>query len=118
MSVGYAKFDDGNALNKPTWLRDYFLPVDQLVTYGTTDSDVVFGKLKLTFGDFWTHFAFTNSDYATTAGRGDGSQEYELQFGYTFIKNLDLNVRLFDVQFDNVDDKDYQKIESRIRFKF
>ena len=24
----------------------------------------------------------------------------------------------FDVQFDNVDDRDYQKIESRIRFKF
>ena len=43
---------------------------------------------------------------------------YELQFGYKFVKNVDLNVRLFDVQFDNVDDRDYQKIESLLRFKF
>ncbi|MCK5082154.1 MAG: hypothetical protein KAR07_09955 [Spirochaetes bacterium] len=84
----------------------------------TSDSDVIFGKLKLTFGDFWTHFAFADSNYATTAGRGDASQEYELQFGYKFPKNVDLNVRLFDVQYDNVDDRDYQKIESRLRFKF
>lgn len=118
LSVGYARFDDGNALNKPAWLRDYFLPVDQLITYGIADSNVIFGKLKLTFGDFWTHFAFSDSDYATTVVRGDGSQEYELQFGYKFPKNIDLNIRLFDVQFDNVDDRDYQKIESHLRFKF
>ena len=118
LCVGYAKFDDGDALNKPVWLRDYLLPVDQLVTYGTSDSDIIFGKLKLTFGDFWTHFAFADSKYATTAGRGDGSKEYELQFGYEFVKNLDLNVRLFDVRFDNIDDRDYQKIESRLRFQF
>lgn len=118
LSVGYARFDDGNALTKPAWLRDYFLPVDQVATYATPDSDVVFGKLKLTFGDFWTHFVFADSKYATTAGNGDGSQEYELQFGYTLVRNLDFNVRLFDVQFDNVDDKDYQKIETHICFKF
>lgn len=118
LSVGFARFDDGNALIKPAWLRDYFLPVDQLITYATPDSDIVFGKLKLTFGDFWTHFAFSDSNYATTVDRGDASQEYELQFGYKFPKNVDLNVRLFDVQFDNVDDRDYQKVESRLRFKF
>jgi hypothetical protein len=117
-SVGYARFDDGDSLTKPAWLRDYFLPVDQLITYGTPDSNVVFGKVKLTLGDFWSHFAFADSDYQTTAGRGDGSQEYELQFGYQLTKNLDANLRLFDVQYDNVDNKDYQKVESRVRFKF
>jgi hypothetical protein len=118
LSAGYARFDDGDALTKPAWLRDYFLPVDQVASYGQPDSDVVFAKLKLTFGDFWTHFAFADSTYTTSATRGDGSQEYEWQFGYKFVKNMDINVRLFDVRFDNVDDRDYQKIESRLRFKF
>jgi hypothetical protein len=118
LSVGYARFDDGNALIKPAWLRDYFLPVDQLATYGAPDSEDIFSKIKLTLGDFWTHFIYLDSNYATTASLGDGSQEYELQFGYKFFKSLDFNVRLFDVQFDNVDDKDYQKIESHLCFKF
>ncbi|MBN1870450.1 MAG: Opr family porin [Candidatus Omnitrophica bacterium] len=118
VSVGYARFDDGDALTKPAWLRDYFLPVDQVATYGTPDSDVVFGKLKLTFGDFWTHFILADTKYATTAGRGDGSQEYELQFGYKLFKRLDPNLRLFDVQFDNIDNRDYQKIETHVCFKF
>lgn len=118
LTAGYVRFDDGSALNKPAWFRDYLLPLDQKATYASADSDVIFGKLKLTFGDFWTHFGMADSKYATSGTRGDGSQQYEVQFGYKFVKNLDLNVRLFDVQYDNIDDRDYQKIESRLRFKF
>ena len=118
LNVGYTRFDDGNALNRPPWLKEYLFTVDQYATYASADSEVISGKLKLTFGDFWTHFVFADSNYAMAAGRGDGSQEYELQFGCKLFKNLDLNVRLFDVQFDNVDDRDYQKIESHIHFDF
>ncbi len=117
-SIGYARFDDGDALNKPAWLADYFLPLDQLITYGMADSNIVFSKIKLTLGKFWTHFAFSNSQYAFNAKNGDGAQEYELQFGYKFLKSLDWNIRLFDVKYQNVDYKDYQKVESRVRFKF
>lgn len=119
--LGYAHFNDGangNALNKPAWLRDYLLLVDQLRTYGNAGSDVIFGKVKYTLDKFWTHVVIQDTAYNTTAARGDGSQEYELQFGYNFTKNMDLNIRLFDVDFDSVDNQDYHKIETRLRFKF
>ena len=117
-SAGYTRFSDGNALNRPSWLKENLLPVDQIATYGTADSEAVFTKVKLTIGDFWTHFIFADTNYDMTAGRGDGSQEYELQFGYKFTQNLDLNIRLFDVRFDHIDDRDYQKIETLARFNF
>ena len=119
MTVGFAQFDDGNALNKPAWLRDYLVgELDQDKSYGRSGCEVYFAKVKYKMGKFWTHFAYGDNNYDYTSSKGDGSQECELQFGYKFTKNLDVNLRLFDVQYDNVDGKDYQKVETRTRFKF
>lgn len=119
ITLGYAKFDDDNALNKPSWLRDYLTPVlDQVRSYGQAGAGVIFGKIKYSNDKFWTHFAFGEYNYNQTAAAGDRTKEIEIQFGYKIAKNLDFNVRLFDVQLDNVDNKDYQKVESIIKFKF
>ena len=118
VTVGYAKFDDGNSLNKPAWLRDYFSLLDQQKEYGRAGSEKYFAKVKLTIDKLWTHFAYGDNNYNFTSSKGDRSQEYELQFGYKLTKNIDVNLRLFDIQYDNVNNKDYQKLEARTRFKF
>lgn len=118
VTVGYARFDNGDSLNKPEWLRDYFSILDQQKEYANAGSEKYFAKVKLTIDKYWTHFAYGDNNYDFTTSDGDRSQEYEPQFGYKFTKNLDLNLRLFDVQYSKVDDKDYQKVEARIRFKF
>ncbi|MFH2145180.1 MAG: hypothetical protein ABII75_04020 [Candidatus Omnitrophota bacterium] len=117
-TLGYASFDGGDSLNKPIWLCDYFTLVDQQKEYGNAGSDKYFAKVKLAFDRFWTHFAYGDNNYNFVSGRGDRSQEYELQFGYNVTENLALNLRLFDVQYRDVADKDYQKVESLVRFKF
>jgi len=118
VSGGFAQFSDDDALNKPAWLRDYFVDVDQLLAYANAGCGVWFGKIKYSKDKFWTHVAFADYDYSTTALQGDGSLELELQFGYKFTKAIDANIRLFDVSYDNIDDKDYQKLEGRIRYRF
>ncbi|MFC1754820.1 hypothetical protein ACFL96_15740 [Thermoproteota archaeon] len=119
LDVGFAKFDDDNSLNKPAWLRDYLLGVnDQLIAYGQAGSDVYFGRIKYSKDKFWTHFVYVNYDYDLTSSMGDRLEEKEVQFGYEFTKNFDVNIRLFDVKTHGVDNKDYQKIETRVRFRF
>jgi len=118
VTTGYARFDNGDSLNKPAWLRDYFTLADQQKEYGNAGSDKYFAKVKFSFDKFWTHFACGDNHYDFTSGKGDRAQEYELQFGYKVTKSLDVNLRLFDVQYHNLDNKDYQKVESRVRFKF
>jgi len=116
---GFAQFDDGNSLNKPEWLRDYLVgELDQDKSYGRSGCEVYFGKVKYKIGKFWAHFAYGDYNYNYTSSKGDRSQECELQFGYKFTKNLDVNLRLFDIQYDNVDNQDYKKVESRMRYKF
>lgn len=116
--IGYAHFDDGLAFNRPTWLSDNLLPLDQIAGYGLTGSQVYFGKIKYTIGKFWTHVAAGLYDHDFTAAVGDGIKEYEWQVGYNFTKSLSVNVRLFDVSYDKVSSKDYQKIETHVAFKF
>ncbi len=119
--VGFAKFDDGTSFNRPTWLADYFLPLDQTAGYTPntlTGSEVYYGKLKYTIGKFWTHVAMGLYSQDMNATTGDGIKEYEFQVGYNLTKSLSLNVRLFDVNYDHVSNKDYQKIESHVCFKF
>jgi len=118
VTLGYASFDDGDALNKPAWLRDYLTILDQQKEYGRAGSRKKFAKVKLSLDKFWTHIAVGDNSYDYVAAVGDRSVEYELQFGYQFTKSLDLNIRLFDVKYDDVDNKDYQKVETRMRFKF
>ncbi len=118
VTIGYAKFDNDDSFNKPAWLRDYFSILDQQKEYGKAGSEEYFAKLKLTIDKFWMHVAYGDNNYDFTSSKGDNVQEYELQFGYKFAKNLDINIRLFDVRYDNVDERDYQKGESRLRFKF
>ncbi len=118
LTAGYAKFDDGNSLNKPNWLKDGLVgELDQDKAYGLPDCEVYFAKAKVKFGNFWAHAAVGQYEYELGSS-GDGSQELELQLGYKFTKNFDANLRLFDVSYDNVNDKDYQKMELRIRYKF
>ena len=121
VSVGFAQFDDdnGDAMNKPSWHRDYLVAeLDQDKPYGSADCEVYFGKVKYSMDKFWTHFALGDYNYNMTSSKGDSSLELEWQVGYKFTKNLDINFRFFDVAYDNVDDKDYQKVEGRVRFKF
>jgi len=118
LSGGFAMFGDDDSLNKPAWMRDYFVDVDQLRSYALAGCDVWFGKLKYSKDKFWTHAAFADYDYSTTLSRGDGSLELELQCGYQFTKAFDASIRLFDVSYDNVDDVDYQKVEGLVRYRF
>ena len=117
-AAGYARFDNGNSLNKPAWLRDYFTLVDQQKEYGKAGSEKYFAKVKLTIDKFWTHFACGDNNYDFTSGEGDRAREYELQFGYKFAGNLNANLRLFDVRYDNVSNKDYHKVEAHVWFNF
>lgn len=116
--AGYAQFDDGDSLNKPAWFADYFVPIDQQSSYGQAGASVYYAKVKYSKDKFWAHIAAAEYDHDLSASKGDRTLEKELQFGYKFTKSFDVNLRLFDVRFYKVDDKDYKKVEARIRFKF
>jgi hypothetical protein len=118
LRLSYSQFDDGNALNHPNWLRDALSLVDQDMAENNAGANVYEIKIRLAWDKFWTSLAYATADYDTSASEGDGYKDFEIQIGYKFTKNFDLNVRFFDVTFDNIADKDYQKVESRARFKF
>ncbi len=118
ITAGYAAFDDGDSFNKPAWLSDYFSILDQQKEYGAAGSQKIFAKIKFSREKFWSHYAMGDNQYDFAVNKGDHCLEQELQFGYQFTESLDINLRLFDVQYDAVDDMDYQRIESRIRFRF
>jgi len=120
LQLGYARFDDGNALNKPEWMRDHLLHTvsDQTISYGFPGAEILFGQIRYALDAFWMHYSYVDYDYDFAASRGDGTVEHEVQFGYAFTKSFDVNLRLFDVSYDNVDNKDYQKVEALVRFKF
>lgn len=118
LTLGYEQFSSGNALNKPLWFADYMSFLDQQVQYAAPGSQKVFAKLKYSKGKFWTHAAYGGNNYDFASIRGDRSVEYEMQFGYKFTENCEVNLRLFDVQYDNVDNRDYNKVETCMYFKF
>ena len=116
--VGYVDYDEGDSLNKPAWFNDPLMSdSDQVVGESAAGAEAIFTKLKLSLGNFWTHVAYVDYGY-DMGSNGDGAQEAEWQLGYKFTKSLDAEIRLFDVKYDNVDNKDYKKIEARVRFKF
>ncbi|MCK5581301.1 MAG: hypothetical protein KAJ18_08510 [Candidatus Omnitrophica bacterium] len=118
LDFSYQKYDDGDSLNHPAWAKDSFNLVDQDAAKNNAGAEVFETRIKLTIDKVWTSFAFATADFDTSATEGDGYQDYELQVGYQITDNLDINVRYFMVSFDNIDDKDYDKVESRVRFKF
>jgi hypothetical protein len=123
LTVGRAQFDDSDkvkgALNKPDWFKDYVVGVlDQDKSYGEQDCSVNFAKLAYKQGKFGAHLAYGDYDFDAAAGKASGTQELEFQTTYKFTKHFDGNVRLFDVSYDDAEDKDYQKIEARVRYKF
>lgn len=118
LTAGYAGFDDDDSLNKPAWYRDTYTVLDQRVQYAAPGSKEVFGMIQFKKDKFWAHYAMGDNNYDFTATTGDRTIEHELQFGYNFTKSLDANLRLFDVQYDNVDDRDYQRVETSMRFQF
>ena len=117
-TVGYTQFGDG--MNKPSWLKDGLVgELDQDTAYGQKDCSVVFGKVRADLSDsLWMHVAAGQYDYDMDAEAGDSSFELEWQGGYQISKNTDVNLRLFDVSYDNGTDSDYQKVEARLRCKF
>lgn len=115
-TLGYAQFGDG--MNKPNWLKDGLVgELDQDKAYGERNCSAIFGKVRGDFGPFWAHVAAGQYDY-DKGSLGDSSFELELQGGYKITKNLDVNLRLFDVSYDGIDNKDYQKVEARLRCAF
>lgn len=115
LEAGYAAFDGDGAMNKPAWLRDYIVGVlDQDNAYAANDCDVVFGKIGWEIGPFWAHYAV---GYYHDIDDEDRVTENEVQLGYKITKNLDVNLRLFDVDYDT-GAKDYQKFEFRGRVRF
>lgn len=118
LTLGYAAFDDGNALNKPLWFSDYFTVLDQQAGYANPDSEKIFAKIKFIKGKFWAHCAYGDNNYDLSLTDGRSSQEYEFQLGYQVTSSIDFNLRLFNVEYQEVNDRDYQKVETRLRLKF
>lgn len=118
VDFSYSKFDDGNSLNHPGWLVDKFSIVDQNAAENNTDAEVFECRIKSSWGKGWVSYTYATATYATSAKEGDGYTDNELQVGYKISKALDINLRYFIVAFDNIVDKDYNKVESRVRFKF
>ncbi|MDT8389266.1 MAG: hypothetical protein RRC34_02010 [Lentisphaeria bacterium] len=114
LEAGYAAFD-GSDMNKPAWLRDYIIGVlDQDNEYAADESDVVFGRITWALGPFWAHYAV---GYYHDIDDEDRVTENEVQLGYKITKNVDVNLRLFDVDYDT-GASDYQKFEFRGRVRF
>ena len=118
LDFSYSKFADGNALNKPAWLLDTFSIVDQDEAENNPGAEVFEARMKYSLEKLWLSYAYATATYETSATEGEGYSDNEFQIGYKITDNLDVNVRYFIVTFDEVDGRDYNKVESRIRFKF
>ncbi len=124
-TVGYIAMsgdDQGaNDMTKPAWFRDYLSISDQVVPFNNTGAmqgiDAVYGKIKYTQGAFWTHFLAASHNYGKST-LGTGSTELELQFGYTICEGVNLNLRLFDCEFEGAGGNDFQKVELVAKYSF
>jgi len=118
LDFSYSKFADGNALNHPGWLKDSFYLVDQNTANNNAGAEVFEFRIKYSFDKLWLSYAYATANYDTSSTEGEGYSDNEFQVGYHITDNLDVNVRSFIVAFDEIDDKDYNKVETLIRFKF
>jgi len=119
INFSYSKYDDGTALNHPGWLADEYKLVDQDNAKNNSGADIFETKIKYSINDcLWTSFAYAAANYDAHSTEGDGYQDLEFQVGYKITDNLDINGRFYIVTFDNISDQDYNKFESRMRFKF
>jgi len=113
--LGYAQFGKGES--KPFWLKDYVTGFDQKKPYGDTDdSDLTATQATIEYkkGKYSVRYGIQEweTDNTTTVDQ----REQELLVGYKFTKAMDLSLRFFDVE--NTNDDDYQKFETRLRYKF
>ncbi len=124
-TVGYIAMSGESSgkldLTKPAWFRDYLPISDQVVPFNNQRAmqklGSVYGKIKFTHGRFWTHFLVASSEYEAS-NLGTGSSELECQFGYDLGRGFDINLRLFDCEFEGAGAKDYQKAELVAKYSF
>jgi len=118
LKFSYSKFDDGDALNHPGWLADSFNIVDQDTAKNNAGAEIFEGRIKYAWDKAWVSYTYATATYQTSSSEGEGYSDNEFQIGYNLTKNLDVNIRFFIVAFDDIDDRDYNKVETRMRFKF
>lgn len=118
IDFSYSLFDDGNALNHPGWLADPFCLADQDAANSNAGAKIFEGRITYSMDKFWVSYLYATADYDTSATEGEGYHDHEFQIGYDFTDNLDINLRYFIVSFDDIDNRDYNKVETRMRFKF
>lgn len=118
LKLSYSMFDDGDSLNKPAWLKDCNDIIDQDIADNTSDAEVFEALVKYSFDKTWLSFAYSSATYAFSSSIGDGLKDYEFQVGHKITESFDINIRYFIVTFDNISQKDYNKVETLIQFKF
>ena len=118
LDFSYSRFADGDALNHPGWLADGFSIVDQDAAKNNAGAEVFESRIKYSWDKAWVSYAYATANYDTSSSKGEGYSDNEFQIGYNITDNFDINVRYFIVKFDDIDDKDYNKVETHIRFKF
>lgn len=115
--------ESNQSLNKPAWFADYLEPSDQLIPYSNMasmqDLQSLYAKIKYTKGAFWTHLAYFDCT-CDSSKFGTANSVAEFQVGYNFGHGFDLNLRLFDCEFNGTgaDAVDYQKAELLARYNF
>ena len=118
LEFSYSKFDDGDALNQPAWMADPFSIVDQDETKGNPGAEVFESKIKYSWDKTWVSYSYATATYDTHATEGEGYHDHEFQIGYDITESFDINVQYCIVSFDDIDNQDYNKIETLMRFKF
>ncbi len=128
VKVGNWKVSIGNAgvsgkegsVSKPAWFKDYLTGFDQDIVGSKAKQgmDVIYGKIAWKSGKWKAHAKYGAYTYDVKEDKG-GINETELQASYKFTSKLDLNVRLFHVDYTkDAGQGDYDKVEARIRYKF
>jgi len=113
--LGHAEF--GKGLARPFWLADYVSGFDQKAAYpsGTIANDISATQATVEFKVAGVKVRYGVQEWDGNNNSAD-IREHELMLGYKFTKKLDLALRFFDVE--NKNSTDYQKVESRLRYKF
>ena len=114
----YSKFAQGDALNHPGWLKDSFSLVDQNLANNNAGAEVFESRIKYSFDRVWLSYAYATANYDTSSTEGEGYSDNEFQVSCNITDDLDVNVRYFIVTFKDIDNTDYNKVETRMRFKF
>jgi hypothetical protein len=117
--VGTVKLDGGNSFNRPDWFSEWSTGMDQTKVYGSNaDLELYFTNIKYTKNKFWTSVAYGDYSYDTNSTQGNGTQEMEWLTGYNFTKSLSGEIRLFNVVYDDIVDRDYKAMETLVKYKF